>query len=140
VILPDANDLPVHQSEKLKGNVVKKKQLSKERKEKGKRWFENTQQQDNCPHLRHERNNMGSKLGPYWAVSLGFMQRFTTCIFSTLGVCVFLVSHIPEYYFGNYMSSKCHYCSVSVCIRWLEIEIIRCVTAITVQYLFVLDS
>jgi len=51
-----------------KRKVEKKKELSEERKEKAKRRSDNTQQQDDCPRLRHERKNLGSKLGPYWAL------------------------------------------------------------------------
>jgi hypothetical protein len=91
--------------------VEHKKELSEEgNSKKDKRRFENTQQQDDCPHLKCEMNNLGCQLGPYWALSLEFMQGFTTCIFSTMGVCVFLAGHIPEYYFGNDMSRNCHNC------------------------------
>jgi len=68
-ILPDANDSPVHHQQEWKRKVDMKKQLSEERKEKGKRKSENTQQQDDCPRLRRERKNLGSMLGPYWALS-----------------------------------------------------------------------
>ena len=65
-ILPDANESPVHQLEEWKRKVEKKKGLWEERKEKAKRRSENTQQH---PPLRHERKNLGSTLGPYWALS-----------------------------------------------------------------------
>jgi len=65
-ILPDANDLPVHQLEEWKRKVEKKKELWEECKEKAKRGSENTQQ---LPRLRRERKNLGSKLGSYWALS-----------------------------------------------------------------------
>jgi hypothetical protein len=65
-ILLDANDSPVHQLEEWKRTVQKKKELCEERKEKAKRRSENTQQN---PRLRHDRKNLGSKLGPYWALS-----------------------------------------------------------------------
>jgi len=94
-MLPDANDSPVHQLEEWNRKVEQIKELSEEHKEKAKRRSENTQQQDDCPHLRRERKNLSSKLGPYCALSLEFMRGFTTCIFSTLGVCVFLASRIP---------------------------------------------
>jgi hypothetical protein len=64
--LPDANDSPVHQLEEWKRKVEKKKKLWEKRKEKAKRRSENTQQH---PRLRRERKNMGSKLGPYLALS-----------------------------------------------------------------------
>jgi len=69
VILPDTNDSPVHQLEEWKKKVEKKKELPEKCKEKGKRRSENTQQQDDCPRLRRERKNLGSKLGSYWALS-----------------------------------------------------------------------
>jgi len=65
-ILPDANYSLVHQLEEWKRKVEKKKELWKERKEKAKRRSKNTRQH---PHLRCERKNVGSKLGPYWALS-----------------------------------------------------------------------
>jgi len=65
-ILPHANDSPVHQLGEWKRNVENKKELWEERKEKAKRRSENTQQH---PRLRRERMNLGSKLGPYWALS-----------------------------------------------------------------------
>jgi hypothetical protein len=49
-----------------KRKVEKKKELWEERKEKAKRRSEHTQQH---PRLRRERKNLGSKLGPYWALS-----------------------------------------------------------------------
>jgi hypothetical protein len=48
-----------------KRQVEKKKELSEECKEKVKRRSENTPKQDHFPHLRRERNNLGSKPGPY---------------------------------------------------------------------------
>jgi hypothetical protein len=90
-ILPDTNNSPVCQLEEWKRMVGKKKKLWEERKEKGKRRSENTQQH---PCLGCERKNLVSQLGPYWALSLGFMRGFTPCILSTLGVCAFLASHI----------------------------------------------
>jgi len=48
--------------------VEKKMELSEEHKEQAKRWSENTQKQDDCPRLRCERKNLGTKLGPYWAL------------------------------------------------------------------------
>jgi len=63
-ILLDANDSPVHQLDESKTKVEKKKELSEERKERAKRWSENTQQQEDCPHLRCGRKNLGSKVGP----------------------------------------------------------------------------
>jgi hypothetical protein len=52
--------------EEWKRKVEKKKELWEERKEKAKRRSDNTQQH---PRLRRERKNLGSKLGPYWALS-----------------------------------------------------------------------
>jgi len=52
--------------EEWKRKLEKKKELWEERKEKAKRWSENTQQH---PRLRCERKNLGSKLGLYWALS-----------------------------------------------------------------------
>jgi len=52
--------------EEWKSKVEKKKELLEERKEMAKRRSENTQQH---PRLRRERKNLGSKLGPYWALS-----------------------------------------------------------------------
>jgi hypothetical protein len=68
-ILPDANDSPVNQLEEWKSKVEENKELLEECKEKAKRRSENTQQQDYCPRLRHERNNIGRKLWPCWALS-----------------------------------------------------------------------
>jgi len=68
-ILPDANDSPVHQLQEWKRKVEKKTELSEECKEKATRRFENTKQQDDCPHLRCERMTMGRKLGPYCTLS-----------------------------------------------------------------------
>jgi hypothetical protein len=68
-ILPDANDLPVHQLEEWKRQVEKKKEPPEGCKEKALTRCENTKHQNDCPRLRRERKNIGSKLGPYWALS-----------------------------------------------------------------------
>jgi hypothetical protein len=49
VILPDANDSPVHPLKEWKRKLENMKELAEERKEMAKRRSENTQQQDNSP-------------------------------------------------------------------------------------------
>jgi len=55
--------------EEWKRKVENTKELSEECEEKAQRRSQNTQQQDDCPHLRRERKNLCSKLLPYWALS-----------------------------------------------------------------------
>jgi hypothetical protein len=69
VILLDANDSPVYQLEEWKRMVEKTKERLEECKEKAKERPENTQRQNNCLCLSHERKTLGSKLGPYWVHS-----------------------------------------------------------------------
>jgi len=69
VILLEANDSPVHRLKEWKRTGEKKKELSEKRKAKAKGWSENAQQQDDFPCLRCEGKNLGSTLGPYWALS-----------------------------------------------------------------------
>jgi len=100
-----------------KSKAEKKKELSEERKENAKSWSEYSRQQDNAPSLRGERKIISSKRGASWAFSSGFMRGFTISIFNPPGVCLFLAGPIPYYYFGNYMSNNCHYCSAPSCIE-----------------------
>jgi hypothetical protein len=64
-IFRDATNSPVYLLEELKTKVDEKKEHSEECNKKVKIRSENTQQHINCPRLRRERNNLGSKVGPY---------------------------------------------------------------------------